>query len=223
MGLLVTRIAGDADPNEGGLKKPKNVEAQLAILCGYGPTPEAGERKLIGVAVSDDGKVQTESASSGGAVNIAGTYNSAQPAVTSGNQASLQLDSGANLLTQLGKPQPSNRATVSSYSRADDTDPNATHALVKGTFGNVLSVDASNAEATGFWLMLFDTGGDPNNGDTPFFRKYVPPGSTVGAGREFFSEAGRFCATGIGFAFSSTVTTLTRIVASEVAVNLQYI
>ncbi len=153
-----------------------------------------------------------------------GGFNTTAPAPVNGGAAALQVDAGANLLTQIGRPAASARATPDPY-----RDQGAPRGVIKASAGNLLSLFASSREATQeFWLMIFDDSSPPNDNDIPIVQFYLGAVDEAGlyrvqVGREFFSEAGLDFADGIAWGMSTTADDLTLPVSAAVVVCATYV
>ncbi len=62
----MSRVVTDPDPSLGGVPKQPNLEADGAVMMGFGPVPEVGPRKLLGVSVTADGAIVVDTSGGGG-------------------------------------------------------------------------------------------------------------------------------------------------------------
>lgn len=90
--------------------------------------------------------------------------------------------------------------------------------VVKNKPGRCYGVTAYNKAATLYYLMVFDKGSTPVNGNTPRVAKplLASIGATVTIGPEDFGGFSLGCTLGIGIAISTTPDTLTLAAAQDV-------
>lgn len=89
----------------------------------------------------------------------------------------------------------------------------ATGVLLKANPGRLLRMRIENNSATQYWIQVFDKVSAPVNTDVPIYMHRLNGSS--GEIVDFTSIGGIYCATGIGFAISSTQNTLTLAVANN--------
>lgn len=94
---------------------------------------------------------------------------------------------------------------------------------VKASAGNVFSLACHNKNEADRYVQLHNTATVPTSGVTvPVFTFLVPAGSQIIIGTDFFTNAGCHFATGIAFAFSTTIDVYTAATASEHSTWVQY-
>jgi hypothetical protein len=142
-----------------------------------------------------NGQQADAAAASGSPLRIAGTYNSTQPTLTTGEANSLQVDVNANLKTVLengiasgtaGTPSANVITTqpIAGTSYTNTVIVAATPALVtvKSTSGQMFDFFATNFTSAGVFIHFFDISGSVSIGTTAATFVWGIPGNTAGAG-----------------------------------------
>lgn len=132
------------------------------------------------------------------------------------------LNAGSNLAGRFNpEPQTANGLSMSKTVSAAST--NATS--VKGSAGQVYSIQAFNINAAARYLKLYNKGSAPTVGtDTPV-KTLLIPGNTAGAGFVFDTGGmGLAFGTGIAFAITTGITDADTgaVAASEIVINIDY-
>lgn len=89
-----------------------------------------------------------------------------------------------------------------------------TKANIKASAGMVTGFDVTNENAAARYFQLFNKATAPAGGDVPIYSFKIPAGTannpgTKTLGRDFFTQAGKYFSTGIGWAVSTTYATFT--------------
>lgn len=173
------------------------------------------------------GNVASGATDASNPVKIGGRYNTSAPTLTNGQRGDAQLDVNANLKTTAatlaaGEDLPNNILGVvhkplaaSTYSPSLYTAiPQVTKANIKSTPGNVMSIIISNTNAAVRYFQLHNKATAPVATEVPIYSFPVPAGSAtvpgiLTLGVDFFTEAGYYFSTGIGWAISTTYGTFT--------------
>lgn len=98
-------------------------------------------------------------------------------------------------------------------------------AEVKGSAGQIYSVDIFNKGAAAVYARLYDQTGAPGTGDAAnIIWRGIVPGNTAGAGFIRTWPKGKSCATGIGIRVSGAIADndATALAANEVTINVGY-
>jgi len=110
-----------------------------------------------------------------------------------------------------------------SYTPSAFTNRGANNTLnVKSTTGVVASLTCFNTTASIRYLLLHNTATVPVNTNVPQLSFLVPPNSQIVIGQDFFTNAGNYFATGIAFAISSTMDTLTLATATDQSTQISF-
>lgn len=93
---------------------------------------------------------------------------------------------------------------------------------VKSSAGSVLSLYCHNANAADRFIQLHNTATVPSGGAVPKHTFRVPAGGDVLIGSDYFQELGCAFATGIAFAFSTSINTYTAGSAGDQTTTVNY-
>lgn len=99
----------------------------------------------------------------------------------------------------------------------------STAANVKSSAGNVFSISITNANAASRYVQIHNTAGTPAGAAVPVYTFLIPAGGMVVIGNDFFTNAGGYLSTGIGFAVSTTAGTYTAATAADHMTIIHYI
>lgn len=94
---------------------------------------------------------------------------------------------------------------------------------IKSSAGVVISLYCHNANAADRFIQLHNTATVPAGGATPLYTFRVPAGGDVLIGTDFFTLLGATFSTGIAFAFSTSINTLTLGVAGDQTTLVEFI
>lgn len=173
------------------------------------------------------GNVASGATDASNPVKVGGKYNTSAPTLTNGQRGDAQLDVNANLKTTAatlaaGEDLTNNILGVvhkpiaaSTYSPSLYTAlTQVTKANIKATPGNVMSAIISNTNAAVRYFQLHNKASAPTAGEVPIYSFPVPAGlatipGVLVLGVDFFTEAGYYFSTGIGWAISTTYGTFT--------------
>lgn len=174
---------------------------------------------------------------------FAGLYQSSVDTLATGQIAVPALDSHRNMnvnmaTTLKGEDQTNDLigmltkpVVASTYAPTLYTDLASlvTKANIKGFPGNVLSFDVTNVNAAVRYFQLHNKATAPAGTNVPIYSLAIPAGTATNPGRltlgrDFFTAAGTYFSTGVGFAVSTTLATFTdSATASEHNVAVHYI
>lgn len=174
-------------------------------------------------------------AASGNPVQIGGVYNTSAPAPATGQMEPLQLDSQGDLnVDERFAPQAEDNTngvlaevikplSVATYCPSLFTNRGANNTLnVKASAGNVFSLSCFNTTASVRYLLLHNTATVPVNTNVPVVSFLVPANAQIIVGSDFFHSSGLNFATGIAFAISSTMDTLTLATSTDQSTSVVF-
>lgn len=174
-----------------------------------------------------EGSVASAVADDGNPIKVGGKYNFSAPTFIDGQRADLQTDVSGNLkvtnatlsagedLTNniqgvVHKPVAASTYAPSLYTAITQV----TKANIKNSAGNVFSIAITNTNAAVRYFQLHNKASAPAATEVPIYSFPVPAGSAtvpgvLMVGVDFFTEAGYYFSTGIGWAISTTYGTFT--------------
>lgn len=168
-------------------------------------------------------------------IQIGAIYNSVAPTPASGQIEPLQLDASANLKNAeqfMPQYEDNNNSvaaivvkplSVSTYSPSLFTNRAANNTLnIKASSGNVFSLSCFNTTASVRYIGLYNTATVPVNTNVPIVSFLVPGNSQIIVGSDYFSLSGLNFSTGIAFAISTTMDTLTLALSTDHSSSVIY-
>ena len=163
-------------------------------------------------------------------------YDSTPTARTTGQGGPLQADANGSLqinsYTLLSGEDQTNGviATQIKPSAASTYAPtryvnfaSSTAASVKASAGNVFSAAICNNNAAIRYLQIHNTASAPTASAVPLYTFAIPASGSIVIGNDFFTNAGAYFSTGIGFAVSTSAGTYTAATAADHYTNIHYI
>ena len=170
-------------------------------------------------------------------------YNTSPPSPSNGQSVPFQADSHGNLWvnlatlasgadtvngTQATTPKVPIAATYAptTYQSAV-TGSQVVSANIKASAGELMSVWASNADASTRYLWITNAASGPANAlasSDPSVKDIIPlfTNTSIDLSSAFFTAAGMYCSTGISFGFSTSATSYTAGTASEHILDANY-
>lgn len=185
--------------------------------------------------ISIDGPDAKGTSPSGNPVQVGGVFNSSPPAPSTGQIEPLQLDAASNVRTaDQFAPQAEDNTngvyaevikplSVATYCPSLFTNRGANNTLnVKASVGNVFSLSCFNTTASVRYVGLYNTATVPVNTNVPIVSFLVPGNAQIVIGQDYFSSSGLNFTTGIAFAISTTMDTLTLASATDQSTSVVF-
>ena len=217
--LAVRRDANTTIASVSGKMAPLQLDAagslKVAITAGAG---SGGTSLADGAAFTPDTTSMTP---------VGGIYLASAGTITDGDGAAIGIDVNRNvkvsLATLLGGEDLTNNVlgitqkaiAASTYSPSLYSEiTQVTKAAIKASAGNVLAIYCSNDNAAVRYFQLHNKATAPSATEVPIYSIKVPAGTAnnpgvLTLGSEFFTAAGKYFTTGIGWAISTTYGTFT--------------
>jgi hypothetical protein len=168
------------------------------------------------------GNVADNGADSGNPVKVGGKYNASAPTYADGDRADLQTTvngflkvsnadlAGGEDLTNNTQGTTPKVIVASTYSPSTSINFGAaTKANVKASAGTVVSCSAYNDNAAPRFFQLHNKASAPAAAEVPIISVPVLQDTHLVLGTEFFTNAGKYFSTGVGWAWSTTAGTFT--------------
>lgn len=172
------------------------------------------------------GKAASGAADSGNPVKVGGVYNTTQPTLTNGQRGDAQLDARGNLRVSATQNVIASSVNITSVGVSFGT---ITKANLKGSAGNVRGIYVTNTNAAVRYFQIHDKATAPAGTDVPVASYIIPAGTATAPATlfiedSFFGPNGKYLATGVGWAISTTNATFTdSATASEHNVEVNYV
>lgn len=164
----------------------------------------------------------------------AGEYNSTPPSLEDKQTANTQMDQSGNqkftLGTGLNKTddevtvhQAYEQSATHSPSNFQDFSGSNVSTVVSSTPANVFTIQCTNANASIRYLQIHDGNSALSGGETPILSLPIPiSGGALTLGPAELTQAGKRCANGFIWAFSTSLSTYTPATAAEHTISGQY-
>lgn len=219
MSLAVRRDANTSLVTTTGDYAPLQVDALGALKVTITSGAGSGGTSLADQAAFSSGSTSF--------TPVGGLYQSVADTIADGHSASLAIDTNRNLKVSLGTllggedltnnvmgvtQKPIAASTYSPLLYSEITQ--VTKANIKSSPGNVLSFYISNVNAAVRYFQLHNKASAPAATEVPIYSFPIPAGtstvpSVLELGSEFWTMAGKYFSTGIGWAISTTYATFT--------------
>lgn len=175
---------------------------------------------LDSVLIKDSGGGEPIGANGDAATSTGSLHAKLRHLVSNGIAGSTALPAGSALVGDVGL-QPRTNGGLTPYSLISAATVNDTN--VKGSAGQVYSVQVFNANVAIRYLKLYDKASAPTSSDTPV-KRWAIPGNSAGAGIVSHWPQGIAFASGIGFRITtgSADTDTGGVAAGEILLNLDY-